>query len=160
MKPTDTILRSTYCELLILYTYCKMSYWYYTHTVEWATDTIHTASYWAWKLLVTTAHLGQVGGVDASGDTSSRHHTHVGNKPLRRIETDDVDAAVGSETDRHKALAEPISETVTWNGIKKKRSSRGPISEQRRRDTLTDNINNIARTRQMKRQKTVIPRTN
>lgn len=61
---------------------------------------------------VPTTHLRKVGGVDASRDTSGGHDPHISNKPFSRIEANDVDAAVGCETDRHQALAEPINETV------------------------------------------------
>lgn len=52
-------------------------------------------------------YLGEVGGVDACGNPPRRDGPHVGDEPLRRVEADDVDAAVGRKIEGQETLAEP-----------------------------------------------------
>ena len=60
----------------------------------------------AWK----PTYIREVWGVDTRRNAAGGDGSHVGDQPLRRVEADDVDTTVRTETHGHQALAEPAQE--------------------------------------------------
>lgn len=63
------------------------------------------------------AYLWQIGGVDPCRNTADGDGAHVGDKPLRRVEADNVDTRVRNETHGHQALAEPVQTVSKAKGL-------------------------------------------
>mmetsp|Transcript_2306 Transcript_2306/g.4746 ORF Transcript_2306/g.4746 Transcript_2306/m.4746 type:complete len:395 (-) Transcript_2306:171-1355(-) len=55
------------------------------------------------------ASLGEVGGVDTSGNSSGSNGSHVGNEPSRGIETDDIHGVVGFEAKGAEGLGKLVN---------------------------------------------------